>query len=92
MKIVFSKDAKKDLERVNEFIAIKNPEAARRIVIKLIEGIKYLITFPDIGTPVEDSPNPDSIRDIYILNYHVRYLKLKESIYIIRIWHQKEDR
>ena len=81
-----------DLERVNEFIAIKNQKAAERIINKLIDGIKNLLQFPDIGIHVKDSPDLDSVRDVFILDYHVRYLKLKKGIYIVRIWHQKEDR
>lgn len=92
MKTMFSKDARNDLERVNEFIAIKNPQAANRIVNKLIVGIEKLFQFPDIGVEVKESPNQNSVRDIFILDYHVRYLKLQKGIYIIRIWHQKEDR
>lgn len=92
MKISFSKKARIDLERLNEFISTKNPKAASRIVNELIGGISNLLDFPDLGTQVKESPSPESLRDIFILDYHVRYLKLKKSIYIVRIWHQKEDR
>ena len=92
MKIDFSIDARKDLERLKEFISNKNPKAAIRIVNELINGISSLLEFPDLGTRVKESPSPDSVRDIYVLDYHIRYLKLSKGIFLVRIWHQKEGR
>jgi plasmid stabilization system protein ParE len=92
MKVTYSRRAFLDVSRLKEFIEIKSPSVANRIANQLIKGIDNLLSFPDIGKEVNNSPNPDSVRDIYILDYHVRYLKLKNSIFIIRIWHQKEDR
>jgi len=92
MKIVFSKDAKDDLIRLKQFIFIKNPRAANRIIDELIMGMKKLIELPEMGIEVKISPSPKHVRDIYILKYQVRYLILSEEIKIIRIWHQKEDR
>jgi len=92
MKIEFSLDARKDLERLKEFIANKNPQSAIRIINELIEGINKLIKFPDLGKQVKQAPVPDALRDLYILDYHIRYLKLSKAIIIVRVWHQKENR
>ena len=92
MKIEFSIDARKDLERLKEFIANKNRQTAIRIINELIDGINKLIKFQDLGKQVKQAPVPDALRDLYILDYHIRYLKLSHSIIIVRIWHQKEDR
>lgn len=92
MRISFSIDARKDLERLKEFISIKNPKAANRIINEIINGINYLIEFPDLGKQVKKAPSPEALRDIFILDYHIRYLKLSKGIFIVRIWHQKENR
>jgi len=92
MKIVYTKNAYNDIQRLKEFITIKNPAAARKIVTKLVNSVDNLLVFPQLGKVVQASPDPDSLRDLYILDYHIRYLILKHSIQIVRIWHQKEDR
>ena len=91
MKIKYSPESIDDLQRVVEFVENKNPFAARRIAIDLQEGIERLKQFPQIGLPVLKAPDPESIRDLYVGNYTVRYLLTKDIIYILRIWHSKEN-
>jgi plasmid stabilization system protein ParE len=91
MKVKYSQDAISDLQRVVEFVENKNPYAARRIAIDLQEGVDKLKQFPQIGLPVQNAPNPESIRDLYISNYTVRYLMTGNIVYILRIWHNKEN-
>ena len=92
MSIGFSLDARKDLERLKEFISSKNPKAAIKIIKELIKGINKLTQYPNMGKSVKKAPNPDALRDIYILDYQIRYLILSKGIFIVRIWHQKENR
>jgi len=91
MKIRFSPESIDDLHRVVEFVEVKNPFAARRIAIDLQEGVERLKQFPKIGLPVLKASDPEQIRDLYIGDYTVRYLVAGELIYILRIWHNKEN-
>lgn len=92
MRLQYTKEALADLVRLREFIENKNPDAAQRISAALVSGITQLTEFPRMGVETKEAPVPDVMRDIYILDYHVRYLALDETITILRIWHQKEDR
>jgi len=91
MKVKYSPEAVDDLQRVVEFVEIKNPFAARRIAIDLQEGAEKLKQFPEIGLPVQKAADPDQIRDLYVGDYTVRYLIAGEVIYVLRIWHDKEN-
>ena len=91
MKIQYSPEAINDLHRVVEFVESENPYAARRIAVDLQEGMAKLAPFPPIGLPVLKAPDPESIRDLYISNYTVRYLLNQDTIYILRVWHTKES-
>ncbi|MDX1253299.1 MAG: type II toxin-antitoxin system RelE/ParE family toxin [Gammaproteobacteria bacterium] len=66
MKIKYSLESIVDLQRVVEFVEVKNPFAARRIAIDLQEGVDKLKLFPKIGLPVLKAPDPEQIRDLYI--------------------------
>jgi len=91
MKIKYSPESIDDLQRVVEFVEVKNPFAARRIAIDLQEGISKLKQFPKVGLPVLKASDPEQIRDLYLGNYTVRYLISHEILYILRIWHNKEN-
>ena len=91
MKVEFSPESIEDLTRLREFIQYKNPIAARRVSAELLEGIERLKQFPQIGLGVTSAPDPDSIRDLIIGNYTVRYLLGEKIIFILRVWHNKEN-
>jgi plasmid stabilization system protein ParE len=91
MKVKYSPESIEDLQRVVEFIENKNPFAARRIAIDLQEGVQKLKQFSQIGLPVLKASDPEKIRDLYIGQYTVRYLITDKIIYILRIWHGKEN-
>jgi len=75
--------------RLREFIAEKNPAAARRISQRLLTSIKRLVDQPQMGVTFEELPDT---RDLVVGDYIVRYIHIEEEIYILRIWHGREDR
>lgn len=89
MKLIFTFSAQKDLARLREFIAQKNPDAAQRISKKLKESIKPITEHPEMGVDVEGLPG---VQDLVRSDYVVRYTVLKEAAYVLRVWHEKEDR
>jgi plasmid stabilization system protein ParE len=91
MKVNYSPESIEDLQRAVAFVEQKNPYAARRIAIDLQEGMDRLKQFPEIGLPVLKATEPEKIRDLYIGNYTVRYLLAEEVIYVLRVWHNKEN-
>ena len=91
MKVRYSPESISDLQRVMEFLENKNIYAARRIAIDIQEGVERLKQFPQIGLPVQKASDPEQIRDYYLADYTVRYLITDEIIYILRIWHGKEN-
>ena len=90
MKLIFSRAAVYDLVRLREFIAQHSPEAAQRVAQRLRGAIERLADMPQIGRPVENLPG--EIRELIFGKYVVRYEVRQQSLYILRIWHGKEDR
>ena len=88
-KLLFTQSAQKDLVRLREFIAEKNLAAARRISQKLKVSILKLVDQPDMGVNVDELPG---IQDLIAGDYRVRYSLIDKHLYILRIWHGKEDR
>ena len=95
MKLLYSPEAVADLRRLHDFVAEQNALAARRLSKSLRDGIKRLKQFPQMGRRVRQSADvwaPEEIRDWVTGTYIARYLLLDETIVILRVWHQKENR
>lgn len=90
-KAKYSPESIEDLQRIVKFVEVKNPYAARRIAIDIQEGVSRLKQFPEIGLPVIKAPDPEIIRDLYLGDYTARYLITDDVIFILRIWHNKEN-
>ena len=88
--MIFTNAAINDLVRLRDFIAQHNPGAAQRIAQRLLGVINKLIGTPQIGRPVPDLPG--EIREMIFGKYVVRYDVRQQSLYILRIWHGREDR
>ena len=91
MKVKYSLESIEDLQRVVELVENKNPYAARRIAIDIQEGVDRLKQFPEVGLPVLKAADPEKIRDLYVGDYTVRYLMTEDVIYVLRVWHSKEN-
>lgn len=51
--MIWSQAALRDVARLHDFLAPKSPEAARRAVKTIRQGVKALARHPKIGRPVE---------------------------------------
>lgn len=91
IEVKYSPESIADLQRVVEFVEVKSSYAARRIAIDFQEGVSKIKQFPQIGLPVIKAPDPEKIRDLYVSDYTLRYLITGETIYILRVWHNKEN-
>ena len=91
MNIAFTEEAVNDLKRIISFIEQKNPVAAQDIACKVDGSVNRLANFPQLGIPISTPSSADDIRDLHIPNYTIRYTIASSTIYILRIWHDKED-
>ncbi len=91
MRLVYSQEAVADLIRLRQFIADHDPSAAARVAADLVARIDNLCSFPEIGRPVSQAPQPDTIRDFIFGKYVVRYTLHDQALVILRIWHHYES-
>jgi plasmid stabilization system protein ParE len=90
MKLIFSKAAVNDLVRLRDFIAQHSPEAAQRVAQRIRGAIEKLADAPQIGRPVTHLSG--EIRELIFGKYVVRYEVRQQNLYILKIWHGKENR
>jgi len=92
MKLIYSKQAVADLDRLRAFIAEHDPDAASRVTQALITRVDMLREFPQIGVELERNTAPAEIRDMVFGKYVVRYSIHETAVFILRVWHHLEER
>ena len=91
-RLVWTSRALHDVSRLYDFLAAKNPDAARRAANSIFERINPLAAHPGIGRPFEDT----ELRELFIPFGSGGYVVLyrhdsdSQSIVVLAIRHSRE--
>lgn len=91
MEFEWTSKALSDLARLYEFLAPVNRQAAARVVQSLTAARARLLEHPRIGEKLEEF-EPREVRRILIGHYEMRYEIRESTLYVLRIWHTRENR
>ena len=91
MQLQWTHRALADLERLYEFLAPASPQAAARAVQALVNAPARLLRHPRLGERLEEF-DPREVRRILAGRYEIRYEIQGSTIYVLRLWHAREDR
>jgi addiction module RelE/StbE family toxin len=90
MRVRFTRPAQRDLQRIHSYISQENPEAASRVVARLIELAKSLADHPQEGRAT-DEPNARVIV-VPKLRYLIFYSVAGGEVHITHIRHTARNR
>jgi plasmid stabilization system protein ParE len=91
MEVKWSSKALADLDRLFAFLAPVNRRAAARTVQSLVAAPARLLEHPRLGERLEEF-EPREVRRILVGKYEMRYELRDSIIYVLRVWHTREDR
>ena len=91
MVLKWTSKALSDLARLYDFLAPVNKPAAARTVQALTTAPTTLLANPRIGEKLEEF-EPRDVRWILVGHYEMRYEIQESTIYMLRLWHSREDR
>jgi plasmid stabilization system protein ParE len=91
MELKWTDKAVSDMARLYEFLAPVNRAAAARTVQALTAAPTSVLTNPRIGEKLEEF-DPREVRRILVGHYEMRYEIQESTIYVLRLWHTREDR
>ena len=91
MQLKWTSKALSDLVRLHEFLAPVNKSAAARAVRSLTVAPSRLIRNPRIGERLGEF-EPREVRRILVGHYEMRYEIQESTIYVLRLWHTREER
>jgi plasmid stabilization system protein ParE len=94
VKLLVSRQAADDVQRLRAFLTEKNPKIAERAVEALVNAVESLELFPERGRPsgirgIRELMVPFG-QSAYVLRY--AYNTNNGEIVILRIWHGREMR
>ena len=91
MKLKWTSKTLSDLARLYEILAPVNKSAAVSTVRSLTVAPNRLLEHPRIGERLDEF-EPREVRRILVGRYEIRFEIRKSIIYVLRIWHTREDR
>lgn len=91
MELKWTSKALSDLARLYEFLAPVNKPAAARTVQALAAAPSGLLANARIGERIDEF-EPREVRRILVGHYEIRYELEETTIYVLRLWHTREDR
>ncbi len=91
MRVIWTSKALSDLVRLHAFLATGHPLAARLVFEQLKGGPRHLQAHPRLGERVPDFAERE-VRRLIIGDYEMRYEVKPDAIWILRLWHTREDR
>lgn len=91
MAIIWTKTAYDDLQRLYQFLAKVNINAAAKTLQSLAVAPEKLLPMPSIGQALPQYA-PRNVRRYLVGDYEMRYELVAQDILILTIWHQRELR
>lgn len=91
MALQWTNKAHGDLVRFHEFLDPVDPLAAIRVVRQLVAGAKQIPHHPRLGVRLPEF-NPRDVRKFLVGDYEIRYEVTDIDVFILRIFHTREDR
>jgi plasmid stabilization system protein ParE len=91
MELRWTSKALSDLARLHEFLVLVNKTAAARTVQSLTAAPASLLANPRIGERLEEF-GAREVRRILVGRYEMRYEIVGSTIYVLRLWHTREER
>jgi plasmid stabilization system protein ParE len=91
--VIWLPEALEDVVRLYDFLAERNPEAARRAAVAIKAQARHLEQSPDSGLPMNDGERRQVFLAFGAGAYVLRYRRNREDdVVIVRVWHSRETR
>ena len=90
MRIKWTSKVLSDLVRLHEHLRPVAPDAAARVVAQLARAPDRLLDYPRIGEKLQ-AYELREVRRIIVGSYELRYGIADATIFILRLWHSREN-
>lgn len=92
MNVLWSARALRDLDRLHDFLAEKDTEAADRALELILEAAEAIGRYPRIGKVMADGRRREWPVAFGAGAYVLRYRLSAANALVLRVWHSREER
>jgi plasmid stabilization system protein ParE len=89
--IRWTRPAGQDLEAAHDFLAEKNPAAARRMAADLLRAVDRLEEHPESGAVAFDLVPRGRYRHLVCGHHRIIYRLAPEALWILRVWDARRN-
>jgi toxin ParE1/3/4 len=89
-RVAWTREARRTLDEVLEFIASDSPEGAARILQQALSAAASLATLAERGRVVPEVGSP-AVREIFVYRYRLMYRVGSETVQILAFIHGARD-
>ena len=90
-QVVYSRNAASNIERLHQFLAENDPDAATRAISAILDKLAFLVRFPLLGPADPDRPDT---RQLFITfgaaGYVARYRVHDDTVIVLAVRHMRE--
>jgi toxin ParE1/3/4 len=90
MSIVWSRQARRDLRAIHDFIARDSEHYADLQISRIIERVEYISKMPTLGHRVHEYPELD-LRETHQGSYRIIYAHENTELRVVTIIHMKQQ-
>lgn len=90
MRVEWSDEALTDRAAIVDYLLPRNPHAAKRILLRLIDATSDLALFPYMGRDGGDNTREWVIAHPYVLLYEVD--EPAQIVRVLSVWHMSQER
>ena len=91
MRVRWASKALDDIVRLYEFLGLVNSLSAAKTVQSLSAAPGRIVEHPRIGMRLDEFEGRE-VRRLLIGAYEMRYELKRDEIFILRVWHTREER
>lgn len=91
MELKWTSKTLSDLAQLYDFLALTSKPAAARTAQSLTQAAIILLTHPRMGEQLFQF-EPGEIRRIFAGEYEIRYELTGQIVYVLCLWHTRENR
>ena len=91
MALRWARAAFADLQRIHEFLEPVHAVAAARVVRAVVSRVRRVPAQPRLGEKLTGFGDRE-VRRVVVQGYEVRYEIVGSDIYVLRVFHTREDR
>ncbi len=91
MALKWTRSAYADLQRIHEFLEPVDPAAAARAVQAVVARVRRIPRQPRLGERLPGFGERE-VRRVLVRKYEIRYEVAGSDLYVLRIFHTRENR